>query len=110
MVNSKINTKKGYVRNIEEIEMILDNIPGLIFYKDDKNNYIKVNQYHADAHEITKRELEGNSLFDIYPKDEAQKYFDDDLNVINSKKPKLDFIEPWDVEEGRRWVNSNKIP
>jgi len=110
MVNSKKSTKNGYVRSFEEIEMILDNIPGLVFYKDEKNNLIRVNKYFADAHKTTKDKLAGKNCFDIYPKDEAQKYFDDDLKVIKSKKPKLNFIEPWDVVEGRRWVNSSKIP
>jgi len=94
----------------KELEMILDNLPGLVFFKDINNNFIKVNKYVANAHEMTKRELEGLSLFDLYPKDQAQAYWDDDLDVIKSKKPKLNFIEPWDVEEGRRWVNSSKIP
>ena len=110
MVNSKNSAKKGYARSFEEIEMILDNIPGLVFYKDDKNNLIRVNKYFADAHKTTKDNLAGKNCFDIYPKDVAQKYFDDDLEVIKSKKSKLNFIEPWDVAEGRRWVNSNKIP
>ncbi len=110
MVNSKKSTKNGYVRSFEEIEMILDNIPGLVFYKDEKNNLIRVNKYFADAHKTTKDKLAGKNCFDIYPKDEAQKYFDDDLKVIKSKKPKLNFIEPWDVTEGIRWVNSSKIP
>jgi len=110
IVNSRNSTKKDYTRSLEETEMILDNIPGLVFYKDDKNNLIRVNKYFADAHKTTKEALAGKNCFDIYPKDVAQKYYDDDLEVIKSKKPKLNFIEPWDVAEGRRWVNSNKIP
>jgi len=110
MAKSETSMKKSDLKRTEELEIILDSIPGLIFYKDDKNNYIKVNQSFADTHEKTKSELEGKSLFDLYPKEEAQKYFNDDLEVIKSKKPKLNFIEPWDVAQGRRWVNSSKIP
>ena len=110
MVKSKNNTKKSYVRSLEETEMILDNIPGLVFYKDDNNRFIWVNKYIADAYKTKGEELIGKSLFELYPKEVAQKYYDEDLEVIQSKKPKLDFIEPWDVAEGRRWVNSNKIP
>ena len=104
------DSQKNFKLLNEELEMILDNLPGLVFFKDIKNNFIKVNQNVADAHEKTKSELEGVSLFDLYPKEEAQKYFDDDLEVIKSKKPKIDFIEPWEVPEGRRWLNTSKIP
>ena len=110
IVKSKNNTKKSYVRSLEETEMILDNIPGLVFYKDDNNSFIWVNKYIADAYKTKREDLIGKSLFELYPKEVAQKYYDDDLEVIKSKKPKLNFIEPWDVEEGRRWVNTNKIP
>ncbi len=103
-------SEKRYKIQSKELELILDNIPALIFYKDDRNNLIRVNKYFADAHKATKEALAGKNCFDIYPEDVAQKYFDDDLEVIKSKKPKLSFIEPWDVAEGRKSVNSNKIP
>jgi len=103
-------SEKKYKILSKELELILDNIPALLFYKDDRNNLIRINKYFANAHKTTKEALAGKNCFDIYPKDVAQKYFDDDLEVIKSKKPKLNFLEPWDVAEGRRWVNSNKIP
>ena len=54
MVNSKKSTKEGYTRSFEGTELILDNIPELIFYKDDKNNLIRVNKYFDDVHKTTK--------------------------------------------------------
>ncbi len=110
MSNSDLNSIGEYKKHIKEMEMILDNIPVLVFYKDDKNNLIRVNKYFADAHETTKKNLAGKNCFDIYPKDVAQKYLDDDLEVIKSKTPKLDFVEPWDVAEGRKWFSTSKIP
>ncbi|KKK60346.1 hypothetical protein LCGC14_3025280, partial [marine sediment metagenome] len=40
-----------------EMEMILDYLPGLIFYKDASNKFLRVNKYLADAHNMTKEEL-----------------------------------------------------
>ncbi len=94
----------------DELEIILDNVPGLIFYKDTENKYIRVNKVIADAHNMTKEEMVNKSLFDLYPNDEAQNYWDDDLEVIKSGKPKLNIEEPWDTPEGRSWINSSKIP
>ncbi len=94
----------------DQLTLILDNIPGLIFYKDINNNFIRVNRALADGHNMTKEDLAGKSLFDLYPHDEAQAYWDDDLEVIKSGKPKLDIEEPWDTPEGRRWLNTSKIP
>ena len=93
-----------------ELEIIIDNIPGLVFYKDTNNRFIRVNKFMSDAHKLSKNKLEGASMFDIYPKEMAQAYFEDDLKVIQSKKPKLNIDEPWETEAGLRWVNTSKIP
>ncbi|MCG2750324.1 MAG: response regulator [Desulfobacteraceae bacterium] len=97
-------------RLASEFETIMDSIPGLVFYKDKENRYLRVNQYVADAHKLTKKELEGKSLFDLYPPDMAQAYLDDDLGVIHSRKAKLNIDEPWQTETGLRWVSTSKIP
>lgn len=93
-----------------QLEAILDHIPGPVFYKDKKNNFIRVNKNLADAHNKKKEELEGVNLADIYPKEDAEKYYLDDLGVINSGFAKLNIEEPWMTENGLRWVNTNKIP
>ena len=93
-----------------QFEAILDHIPGLIFYKDTKNNYIHVNKYVADAHHTSKEALEYKSLYELYPEKDAQAYFDDDLEVINSGQAKLQIEEPWETENGKRWVSTSKIP
>ncbi len=103
-------SEKKYKNLSKELELILDNIPALIFYKDTKNNFIRVNQYIADAHNMKKKELIGRSLFEIYPKDQAQAYWDDDLEVITSGKSKLNIEEPWETKDGLRWLLTSKIP
>ncbi|MEI7885063.1 MAG: diguanylate cyclase [Clostridia bacterium] len=100
--------KYKYLSN--QFEAILDHIPGLVFYKDTKNNFIRVNKYLADMHKMDKNELEGKNLSEIYPKEDALKYYVDDLEVINSGEAKLSVEETWETENGMRWVNTSKIP
>jgi PAS domain S-box-containing protein len=89
-----------------ELETIIDSIPGLVFYKDTKNRYIRVNKYICDAHKMSKKQLEGLSLNDLYPRGQAQAYYEDDLQVIRSRQSKINIDEPW----GDRWVSTSKIP
>ncbi|MEW6367604.1 MAG: response regulator [Acidobacteriota bacterium] len=93
-----------------ELELIIDSIPGRVFYKDTKNCFIRVNKYMADAYKMTKDQLERASVFDLHPREQAQAYFEDDLQVIRSGKAKLNIDEPWETETGARWVNTSKIP
>ena len=89
-----------------ELENIIDSIPGLVFYKDTNNRYIRVNKYICDAHKMSKKQLEGLNLNDLYPREQAQAYYEDDLEVIRSRQSKINIDEPW----GNRWVSTSKIP
>lgn len=94
----------------DQLDAIIDHIPGLVFYKDKENHFIHVNKNLADAHNKTKAELEGVSLDELYPKADSEKYFEDDLDVINSGKARLNIEEPWETERGLSWVSTSKIP
>lgn len=108
---SKLKKELAYYKYLSaQYEMMLDHIPALIFYKDTKNNFIRVNKYVAEAHNLNKKDLEGKNIFEIYPKVDAEKYYQDDLEVIKSGVPKLNFVEPWETKDGLRWVSTSKIP
>jgi PAS domain S-box-containing protein len=94
----------------EEQQTMLDSIPAWVFYKDDKNNFIHVNGAVADAMDMTKNQLEGKSLFDIYPKNQAQGYFNDDKEVIASGKPKNNILEEMSTPKGVRLLQVDKVP
>ena len=103
-------SEASYRRLSNELEVILDHIPGIVAFKDTENNLLRVNKFLADAHNLKKAEMENRSAFNFYPRDIAQNYWEDDLEVINSKKPKLNIVEPWETDAGKRWVNTSKIP
>jgi PAS domain S-box-containing protein len=93
-----------------ELQVIIDSFPGLIFFKDKENRLLRVNRYLAAAQGVTKDQLEGRSLFDLYPADVAQAYWDDDRGVIQSGKARLNIEEPWDTPEGVKWLLTSKFP
>jgi PAS domain S-box-containing protein len=104
------SSESKIVRANAELEAIIDAIPGLVFYKDTENRYIRVNQFVATAHQIGKDELQGHSLYDIHPPKQAKAYHDDDLAVIRSGEPKLAIDEIWITKSGTRWLSTSKIP
>ncbi len=105
-----IESEKLYKHIANELELIIDHLPGIVVYKDTKNNILRVNKFLADAHNLKKEEMQDVSSFDIYPRDQAQAYWDDDLEVVKSKQPKINIIEPWESDLGKGWVNTSKIP
>ena len=106
-----IHNKSEQLRLLSsELEIIIDTIPGLVFYKDTNNRFIRVNKYMSDTYKKSKNQLEGANLFDLHSREQAQAYFEDDLQVIRSRQPKLNISEPLETENGTRWVNTSKIP
>ncbi len=94
----------------DELDLIIENIPGIFFIKDTGNRFIRVNKFVADAFNMTKEKLKGTSCFDLFPYNLAQSYFEDDLEVIKSRQPKLNIDEKWETAYDTRWFNTCKIP
>ncbi|HTY74097.1 MAG TPA: PAS domain S-box protein, partial [Candidatus Nanoarchaeia archaeon] len=93
-----------------ELQTIIDSSQGLVFYKDRTNHFIRVNKAFAEIMGLPKEQLEGRSLFDLYPKEEAEAYWSDDKQVIASGKAKIGIEEKMQSKQGQRWVQTDKIP
>jgi diguanylate cyclase (GGDEF)-like protein/PAS domain S-box-containing protein len=92
-----------------EYEAMLDSVPALIFYKDRENRIVRVNRAFADAMGLPKEEIEGKGCSELWP-DQAEQYWNDDLEVMRSGRPKHGIIEPLVTPEGTRWLQTHKIP
>jgi len=95
---------------LHELQTIFDSVPAWIFYKDKKNRFLRVNKFCTEVMGKKKGELEGKTMFELYPKEQAEAFWRDDLEVIATGKPKLGIIEPVETEKGRRWLQTDKIP
>ena len=89
---------------------IIDNAPAMVWYKDTKNNFIRVNPAAARAFGLPVVEIEGKNTLDLFP-DMAEKYYKDDLEVISSGIPKIGIVEQMPTASGEvLWVQTDKIP
>lgn len=94
----------------EDQQILLDNIPAWVFYKDTENRFIRVNKTFADVMGKPAKQLEGKSLFDVFPKEQADAYWKDDNEVFASGKPKNNIFELMESPKGNVWVQTEKIP
>jgi two-component system cell cycle sensor histidine kinase/response regulator CckA len=101
-------TKQDAILN--ELRVLFDMMPAMIWFKDTENNILRINKRAADATGKPVAELEGKSMREIYPQ-EAAKYFADDLEVIHSGIPKLGIVETLKSREGKElWLQTDKVP
>ena len=93
-----------------ELQLIFDNVPVRIWYKDDQNKIIRLNKMAAESMGVTTASAEGANTYDLFP-DMAAKYHQDDLDVINSGQPRIGIIEEYTPKAGSKgWVSTNKVP
>ena len=62
----------------KELQVILESVPAMIFYKDKENHFVRTNKAFEDAMGLPKEKLQGQSLFDLYPKEMAEAFWNDD--------------------------------
>ncbi len=89
---------------------IFDIMPAMIWFKDTENRIVSCNKAAAESLDMTPQEMAGRSVYELYPEDGAS-YYQHDLDVIKTGKPKLGIIEQLPMAGGeRRWVQTDKIP
>jgi len=94
----------------QELRVILDAMPAMVWYKDRDNRVVRANREAAALNAMTPAEIEGCSTFDLFP-EHAQQYHRDDLAVITSGVPKLGIVEPLQAASGEpRWMRTDKLP
>ncbi|MFA6407255.1 MAG: PAS domain S-box protein [Candidatus Paceibacterota bacterium] len=97
-------------KQLKELRDILDALPAWVFFKDRENRFVRVNKSFCDAMKMTHEQLEGKSLFELYPKEQADKFWEDDKEVIKSESAKWHIIEPIESPQGKIWLDTSKIP
>jgi PAS domain S-box-containing protein len=105
-----LENRHKLIRDQEELNLIINSSPIIIFYKNKEGEFQQVNTAFLESMQISKEKLLGRTVFDLYSKDIAQRMTNDDIEVIKSGSPKLGIIEQYESANGLRWVRTDKVP
>ncbi len=104
-------TKKNLQQKSEELQIIIDSSPAMIFYKDKNNRYIRVNKAFAELTGLPIKKIIGKKDKELF---EGKSHFlqddSDDLKEIRNGKPVLNKEETLKTKNGSRALLVNKIP
>jgi len=103
------HTQRQLQQSAEEQQVLLDHVPVMIFWKDANGNYVRVNQAFADSLGMTPEEIIGKSTYDLYP-EQAERYLENDREVVASGESKLAIVEPVRTVKGERWHSTDRVP
>ncbi|HLO33822.1 MAG TPA: PAS domain S-box protein [Anaerolineales bacterium] len=115
-VNQDITERKqaeqALLENQQFLQIVMDNIPQSIFWKDSNLTYLGCNSAFAtDAGLVSPGDILGKTDWDMPWKDQAELYRADDSNVMKSGVSKLNYEEPQTTPDGSTiWLRTSKVP
>lgn len=91
-------------------DAILNNIPDLAWLKDGQGRYLAVNEAFARSAGYTPEQLVGQTDADIWPEELAEKYRQDDREVMETRQRKRSEDQVWDSTGVLRWIDTIRTP
>lgn len=117
-VNFDITDHKRHEEELERtnylLEMVLNNIPQGVFWKDRNSVYLGCNTVVSEAAGFDDpAEMVGISDQDIAitPPEQVESFIQEDRRVVESGKPLFGVIQAFPMPDGRSiWLETNKVP
>ncbi len=93
-------------------QTIFNSTPIMFWLKDTHNRTLRINRAAAALEGVNPADVEGKSAYDMYPHEQAEAFYQDDLAVINSGQPKLGIIEQHTAMGTGKlmWLETGKTP
>ena len=107
-VSASVLAQEALAEREAYLRAMLDNFPFLVWLKDIGGRFLAVNQTFAlSCGRARAGDVVGLTDFDVWPKDLAQRYVDDDRSVMATRQQK-DVEEPIFTEGAPRWYETFK--
>jgi PAS domain S-box-containing protein len=104
------DTEEALVTRDRYQRALLDNFPFLVWLKDENGRFLAVNKPFADSCSYSSTDLlVGKSDLDIWPRELAESYHDDDVAVLASGSSKQ-VEESIEIDGRRSWFETYKSP
>jgi len=111
LIEEKRQAEQALRKKTEQQEILLSSIPAFIYFKDTALKLIAANRAFAELVHTPIDQLPGKDAYDLFPKEEAERFHSDDKKVIKSGKPMMNIEEEFTDAEGvKRWASTSKIP
>ena len=106
------NTAQQLEQSREMLQLIIESIPVRVFWKDRDLRYLGCNTLFArDAGLNHPQQLLGQDDFAMGWRDQADLYREDDRQVMESRRPRMNIVEPQTTPTGAKiWLNTSKVP
>ena len=83
-ITEKLASRQKLQSNRKMQRQIVDLVPHMIFLKDHEGKFAFVNKEFIKRSGISESDILGKTVFEIYPEEQAKRYHEEDMRVINT--------------------------
>ncbi|MFX1443458.1 MAG: PAS domain-containing protein [Promethearchaeota archaeon] len=112
-ITQEKEAKTDLIKSKEMLQLVLDNIPQFIFWKDINSVYQGCNRNFARVAGVGEpKNIVEKTDYDLpWEQSQAESFYEIDRLVMESNKPESHIIEPQLQADGKKaWLDTNKIP
>ena len=111
ITDRKVNDQELF-QSRQILQLILDNVPQRIFWKDLESRYLGANKpFVQDAGLLDPKQIVGKNDYQLAWKAEADLYRSDDQEVMKKGISKINYEEPQTQGPGQKsWLRTSKVP
>jgi len=112
-ITDKKRAEERLLKSENMLQMVLDNFPGVVFWKDRQSNYLGCNQSFATGAGLKyPSEIVGKTDLEMpWTSTETNNYLKDDMAVMECAKARLHIIELFRQFDGQvKWIDTSKLP
>lgn len=105
--------RKKLLDVMNEQYVILENIPAMIYLKDEKGRFIRFNrafyEFLRNGLDMKHGDILGKRAEDIFPRDYQNMFYEDD-DVIKTGRAKMGLLKGFTIDNKSVWLKMDKIP
>ena len=107
---TELRRTEGALRESQQfLGTLIDNLPAVVFFRDLDGRYLRVNKQYEKVYQVTDDAVRGKTLYDVFPKAQADDYAVYDREAINQRRL-LKREERMLVDGVERVFDSSKFP
>lgn len=110
-ITDRIKREEEFAQKEKDYRTIFNAVPAFIWYMDIEGKILRSNKAARDMIQDAEGDYIGKNYYDLFPPEEAKKFFADSEEVIRSGQPKVGIIESYSLlGNAPRWARTDKIP
>ena len=110
-ITEQVRTQKHLRSEQHYLQMLMDNIPDTIYFKDRDSKFIRINKSQAETIGLKDPAAAiGKSDFDFFEINHARQAFLDEQALMENGDPLINKLEYIKTADGHKYVTTSKIP